>query len=50
MQIIIQHFLFNCHFILVTKYRRQVIGDEIADYAKATFEKISKSYHITLVE
>lgn len=36
------------HLILVTKYRRQVIDDEISDYAKATFERISESYHITL--
>lgn len=43
-------FLLYYHLILVTKYRRQVIDDEISDYAKATFEKISKSYHITLVE
>lgn len=27
-----------------------MIDDEISEYAKATFEKISKSYHITLVE
>lgn len=27
-----------------------MIDDKIPDYAKATFERISKSYHITLVE
>ena len=43
-------FLLYYHLILVTKYRRQVIDDEISDYAKATFERISESYHITLVE
>src|SRR5699024_1676030 len=43
-------FLLYYHLILVTKYRRQVIDDEISDYAKAIFERISESYHITLVE
>ena len=43
-------FLLYCHLILVTKYRRQVIDDDISDYAKVTFERISESYHITLVE
>ncbi|MGM0209220.1 transposase [Enterococcus sp. DIV0421] len=43
-------FLLYYHFVLVTKYRRQVIDDEISDYAKATFERTSESYHIILVE
>ncbi|EGO6609464.1 IS200/IS605 family transposase [Enterococcus faecalis] len=43
-------FLLYYHLVLVTKYRRQVIDDEISDYAKVTFERISKPYHITLVE
>ncbi|WP_101773503.1 IS200/IS605 family transposase [Peptostreptococcus faecalis] len=43
-------FLLYYHLVLVTKYRRQVIDDEISDYAKATFERISESYNITLVE
>ena len=43
-------FLLYYHLILVTKYRREVIDDEISEYAKATFERISESYHITLVE
>ncbi|CAI3262198.1 IS200/IS605 family transposase [Enterococcus cecorum] len=43
-------FLLYYHLILVTKYRRQVIDDDISDYAKETFERISESYHITLVE
>ncbi|EGO8281409.1 TPA: IS200/IS605 family transposase [Enterococcus faecalis] len=42
-------FLLYYHLVLVTKYRRPVIDDEISDYAKATFERISESYHITLV-
>ncbi|RBR27765.1 transposase, partial [Enterococcus cecorum] len=49
-QSILEVFLLYYHLILVTKYRRQVIDDEISDYAKATFERISESYHITLVE
>ena len=43
-------FLLYYHLILVTKDRRQVIDDEISDYAKGTFERISESYHITVVE
>lgn len=43
-------FLLYYHLVLITKYRRQVIDNEISNYAKATFEKISESYHITLVE
>ncbi|NLB23083.1 MAG: IS200/IS605 family transposase, partial [Clostridium sp.] len=38
-------FLLYYHLFLVTKYRRQVIDDEISDYAKATFERISESLH-----
>ena len=38
------------HLVLVTKYRRQVIDDEVSDYAKQMFERISGKYHITLVE
>ena len=43
-------FLLYYHLVLVTKYRRQVIDNEISNYAKATFERISESYYITLVE
>lgn len=43
-------FLLYYHLALVTKYRRQVIDDEISEYAKDTFQRISKTYHITLVE
>ncbi len=32
-------FLLYYHLVLVTKYRRQVIDDEISDYAKTTFLK-----------
>ena len=43
-------FLLYYHLILVTKYRRQVIDDEISEFAKDTFIRIAESYHITLVE
>lgn len=38
------------HLVLVTKYRRQVIDDEISMFATSTFVRIAGSYHITLVE
>ena len=38
------------HLVLVTKYRRKVIDDEISEYAKQTFVRIAESYHITLIE
>ena len=43
-------FLLYYHLVLITKYRRQVIDNEISEFAKDTFERISESYHITLVE
>lgn len=43
-------FLLYYHLVLVTKYRRPVIDNEISNYAKLNFERIAKSYHITLVE
>ncbi|OBS61073.1 transposase [Enterococcus mundtii] len=43
-------FLLYYHLVLVTKYRRQVIDDEISEFAKITFVRIAESYHITLVE
>jgi len=43
-------FLMYYHLVLVTKYRRKVIDDEISAYAKHTFERIAVSYHITLIE
>jgi len=36
--------------VLVTKYRRQVIDDEISEFAKTTFVRIAEVYHIALVE
>ncbi|MGL9769066.1 transposase [Enterococcus sp. DIV1288f] len=43
-------FLLYYHLVLVTKYRRQVIDDEISEFTKITFERIVESYHIALVE
>lgn len=43
-------FLLYYHLILVTKYRRKVIDDEISEFAKSTFVRISEAYKITLVE
>lgn len=42
-------FLLYYHLVLVTKYRRQMIDNEVSDYTKDIFERISESYHITLV-
>ncbi len=43
-------FLLSYQLVLVTKYRRQVIDDEVSEFAKTTFVRIAESYHITLVE
>ena len=43
-------FLLYYHLILVVKYRRKVFDDEKSNYAKTMFERIGKSYGITLVE
>lgn len=38
------------HLILVVKYRRKVFDDDIAEFAKAQFLKVSQKYNITLEE
>jgi len=43
-------FNINFHLILVTKYRREVINDEISNRLKEIFEKIAPTYNITLDE
>lgn len=43
-------FSLNYHLVLVTKYRREVITDEISDRLKETFLYIQPSYNITLKE
>lgn len=43
-------FLLYYHLVLVPKYSRQVIDDEISEFVKTIFGRISKLYQITLVE
>ena len=41
-------FLLYYHLILVVKYRRKVFDDDMSDFAKDIFVRISQSYNITL--
>jgi putative transposase len=43
-------FLLNYHLVLVIKYRRKVINDEISNRLKEIFEYICPKYNITLGE
>lgn len=43
-------YLLYYHLIMVVKYRRRVIDDEISEQAKELFDKIGKSYGIVLEE
>jgi putative transposase len=43
-------FLLYYHLVLVTKYRRKVIDDNISNRLKEIFEKIQDNYNITLKE
>ena len=43
-------FLMYYHLVLVVKYRRKAIDDVISEYAKEMFERLGKSYNISLVE
>lgn len=43
-------FLLNYHLVLVVKYRRKVINDEISNRLKEIFEYICPKYNITLGE
>ncbi|WP_163247701.1 IS200/IS605 family transposase [Bacillus tropicus] len=43
-------FLLYYHLVLVVKYRRNVFGDDMSDYAKDMFVRLSENYNITLVE
>ena len=38
------------HLILCVKYRRRVFDNNLSEYAKSIFEKISPSYNIILLE
>ncbi|MEI5914920.1 IS200/IS605 family transposase [Bacillus albus] len=43
-------FLLYYHLVLVVKYRRNVCDDDMSDYAKDMFVRLSENYNITLVE
>ncbi|MDY7522138.1 IS200/IS605 family transposase [Bacillus thuringiensis] len=43
-------FLLYYHLVLIVKYRRNVFNDDISDYAKDMFVRLSMNYNITLVE
>ena len=43
-------YLMYYHLIMVVKYRRKVMDDEISERAKEIFEYIAESYGITLEE
>ncbi|EOP48822.1 hypothetical protein IKQ_05449 [Bacillus cereus VDM053] len=43
-------FLLYYHLALVVKYRRNVFDDDISDYAKDMFVRLSENYNITLIE
>lgn len=43
-------FLLYYHLILVVKYRRKVFSDQMSQYAKNIFIRISSAYNITLEE
>ena len=43
-------FLLNYHLVLVIKYRRKVINNDISDRLKEIFQYISPKYNITLEE
>ncbi|QWI73095.1 IS200/IS605 family transposase (plasmid) [Bacillus mycoides] len=43
-------FLLYYHLVLVVKYRKNVFNDDISDYAKDMFVRLSENYNITLVE
>ncbi|EJP84085.1 IS200/IS605 family transposase [Bacillus cereus] len=43
-------FLLYYHLVLVVKYRRNVFDDDMSDYSKDMFIRLSGNYNITLVE
>ncbi|MEB9738932.1 IS200/IS605 family transposase [Bacillus thuringiensis] len=43
-------FLLYYHLVLVVKYRRSVFDDDMSNYAKDMFVRLSENYNITLVE
>ncbi|MEN1938658.1 IS200/IS605 family transposase [Paenibacillus sp. 102] len=43
-------FLLYYHLVLIVKYRRKVFDDDMSDYAKGMFVRLSEKYNMTLVE
>lgn len=43
-------FSLNYHLVLVIKYRRKVMGDDISKRAKEMFMSLGEKYHISLIE
>ena len=43
-------FSLNYHLVMVVKYRRKVINDNISIRLREMFEYIGNSYHITIIE
>lgn len=43
-------FLLYYHLVLVVKYRKNVFDDEVSEYTKDMFVRISENYNIILVE
>ena len=43
-------YLLNYHLVMVVKYRRRVINDEISSFLKHQFVKVGESYGVTLQE
>ncbi|MET1030125.1 IS200/IS605 family transposase [Domibacillus tundrae] len=43
-------FSLNYHLILVIKYRKKVISDDVSERAKEMFTLLGEKYHISLIE
>ncbi|PEA04354.1 IS200/IS605 family transposase [Bacillus cereus] len=43
-------FSLRYHLVLVVKYRRNAFDDDISDYAKEMFVRLSEKYNVTLIE
>ena len=43
-------FLMYYHLVLVIKYRRKIVDDDLSERAKEIFENIAPNYNITLME
>lgn len=43
-------YLLNYHLVMVIKYRRKVINDEISEYLKHQFIKVGEAYGVTVEE